>query len=199
MKSLEGTKTADNLFKAFVGESQARNRYDFYAEQADTEGYNHIKYIFEETARNEMQHAKRFYDFLIEGFKEQLPKQMKVNTSYPIVQGTTEINLKESFKGETKEAEEIYPEFAQTAREEGFDKIADAFTHIAEAEKTHMAKFKRIHEIIKTNKFFENDTEIEWHCTNCGYIHKGKKAPDKCPSCDHSKDFYKRGDLEEIN
>jgi len=143
MKSLKGTKTAENLLKAFAGESQARNRYTFYASVADKEGFKQIKNIFIETADNEKEHAKRFYKFLLEGLQGELPAMIEINASYPVAQGTTIENLKAAADGENEEWSDLYPEFAKVAQEEGFPEIAAAFRLIGSVEKHHEERYKK--------------------------------------------------------
>ncbi len=190
MKTLKGTKTAENLLKAFAGESQARNRYTFYASAADKEGYKQVKNIFIETADNEKEHAKRFYKFLLAGLKEELPATIEINATYPVAQGTTLENLKAAAGGENEEWSELYPEFAKIAEEEGFSEIALAFNMIAAAEKWHEIRFQKLAENIANNKVFSKDNEILWKCGNCGYVHKGTSAPDICPACVHPQAYF---------
>jgi len=190
MKSLKGTKTAENLLKAFAGESQARNRYTFYASVADKEGYKQIKNIFIETADNEKEHAKRFYKFLLEGLKEELPAVVEINTAYPVMQGTTLENLKAAANGENEEWSELYSDFAKVAKEEGFSEIASAFSMIASAEKRHEIRYQKLAENVASNKVFNKDNIILWKCGNCGYIHEGTSAPDICPACVHPQAFF---------
>jgi rubrerythrin len=190
MKSLKGTKTAKNLLKAFAGESQARNRYTFYASIADKEGYKQIKNIFIETANNEKEHAERFYKFLLEGLKEDIPTAIEINGSYPVAQGSTLDNLKAAANGENEEWSELYPAFAKDAEEEGFSEIAEVFKKIASVEKRHETRYKKLADNIKNNKVFQKEKKILWKCTNCGYVHEGTSAPDKCPACAHSQGYF---------
>jgi len=190
MKSLKGTKTAENLLKAFAGESQARNRYTFYASVADKEGFKQIKNIFIETADNEKEHAKRFYKFLLEGLQGELPAMIEINASYPVAQGTTIENLKAAADGENEEWSDLYPEFAKVAQEEGFPEIAAAFRLIGSVEKHHEERYKKLAENIANDVVFKKSEKIKWKCGNCGYIHEGTEAPEKCPACVHPKSYF---------
>jgi rubrerythrin len=190
MYNLKGTKTAENLLKAFAGESQARNRYTYYASVAESEGYIQIKNIFLETADNEKEHAKRFYTFLLEGLKDELPTQGEIHASYPIAQGNTLDNLKAAASGEYEEWAELYPSFAKTAEEEGFYKIATAYKMIIAAEKRHEIRYNKLIENMKNGKVFEKDEKVMWKCGNCGYIHEGKAAPEICPACLYPKSYF---------
>lgn len=187
MKSLKGTKTAENLMKAFAGEGQARNRYSYYASQAKKDGYVQIQNIFLETAENEKEHAKRFFKFL----KEDLDGQaVEINASYPVALGHTAANLLAAANGENEEACELYPEFARVADEEGFPEIAHVFREISEAEERHERRFRKLLANIENDRVFKRDEVMEWKCNNCGYIHTGKSAPDVCPACDHPIDHF---------
>ncbi len=188
MKSLKGTKTAENLMKAFAGESQARTRYTYYASQARKEGYVQIANIFLETAENEKEHAKRFFKFLN---KDLCGEAVEINeASYPVALGDTKVNLKAAAEGENEEWTELYPKFADIAEEEGFPEIAYVFREIAEVEERHEIRYRKLLANIENNKVFEKDEEVEWKCNNCGYIHKGKSAPEKCPACAHPIDHF---------
>ncbi|QGU00018.1 Rubrerythrin [Candidatus Syntrophocurvum alkaliphilum] len=190
MKSLKGTKTAENLMKAFAGESQARNRYTYYAAIADKEGYKQIRNIFIETADNEKEHAKRFYKFLLQGFEGELPTTIEIKDSFPAAQGTTLDNLKAAASGENEEWTDLYPVFADVAEEEGFQDIAVAFRMIASAEKSHEIRFNKLAENIEQNKVFKKDEKVQWKCGNCGYVHEGEGAPEKCPACIHPTSHF---------
>ncbi len=190
MNSLKGTKTAENLLKAFAGESQARNRYTYYASVADKEGYKQIKNIFIETADNEKEHAKRFYKFLLEGLAGELPAVIEINAGYPVAQGTTLDNLKAAADGENEEWTDLYPAFAEVASQEGFPEIAAAFKMIASAEKRHETRYNKLAQNIESNTVFKKDEKILWKCGNCGYIHEGSSAPDKCPACVHPQSYF---------
>ena len=183
-KSIKGTRTEQNLLKSFAGESQARNRYTYFASVAKDEGYRQIEAIFQETADQEKEHAKRFFKFLEGG-------ELEITASYPAgVIGTTAENLKAAADGEHCEAEELYPEFAKVAEEEGFKEIASAYHNIIKAEKEHERRYLKLLERVESGKFFERDKEIYWQCRNCGFVVKAKKAPAKCPACDHPQEHF---------
>ncbi len=185
--NLRGTKTAENLLKSFAGESQARMRYDYYASVANKEGYVQIANIFDETARNEKEHAKRFFKFLNNDLKGDA---VEITATYPVHLGSTLENLKSAASGENEEHTELYPEFARVAEEEGFHDIAMVYKKIAEVEARHETRFNKLAENIEKNRVFEREEETEWICANCGYVHKGKNAPEKCPACEHPKGFF---------
>ncbi len=190
MNNLKGTKTAENLMKAFAGESQARNRYTYYASVADKEGFKQIRNIFIETADNEKEHAKRFYKFLLAGLKDELPATIDIEASFPVAQGTTLDNLKAAASGENEEWEDLYPAFANIAEEEGFKDIAIAFRAIADAEKAHEIRFNRLAENILNDKVFRKEENVLWKCGNCGYVHEGQSAPEICPACIHPQSHF---------
>lgn len=190
MKSLKGTKTAENLLKSFAGESQARNRYTYYASVADKEGYKQIKNIFIETADNEKEHAKMFYKYLLKGFEGELPATIEINASYPVAQGTTLENLKAAAAGENEEWTELYPTFADIAEEEGFHDIALTYRFIASAEEKHEIRYNKLAQNIENGTVFVKDGKVFWKCGNCGYIHEGTSAPEKCPACQHPKSYF---------
>jgi len=190
LKSLKGTKTAENLLKAFAGESQARNRYDFYANVADKEGYRQIRNIFLETAENERQHAKRFFNFLVEGFGDELPTVVEINAGYPVAKGNTLENLKAAAAGENEEWTELYPMFAAIAKEEGFPEVSAGFLKIAEVEKRHEARYIKLANNVEKDTVFKKDTPVEWKCERCGYIHTGDAPPQKCPACLHPQAYF---------
>ncbi|MFH1914891.1 MAG: rubrerythrin [Pseudomonadota bacterium] len=182
--SLKGTRTEKNLLIAFSGESQARNRYTYFASKAKNEGYVQISKIFEETANHEKEHAKRLFKFLEGG-------EVEITAAYPAgTIGSTLDNLKEAAAGENHEYTEMYPEFAKIAREEGFPAIAKAMEHIAIAEKYHEERYKAFIANIERNRVFSKDSEIVWRCQNCGYNHTGSAAPDLCPACDHPQAHF---------
>jgi rubrerythrin len=184
MKSLKGTKTEQNLLKAFAGESQARMRYDYFAKQAKKEGLEQIAAIFEETAINEKAHAKRFFKFLEGGVVE-------ITASYPAgIIGTTLQNLKAAAEGENEEWTELYPEFANIADEEGFPQVASAFRMIAKVEKAHEERYTKLYNNLENGHVFEKDGVVVWKCRNCGYLHEGKKAPKTCPACLHPQSYF---------
>ena len=190
MNRLQGTKTAENLLKAFAGESQARNRYTYYASIADQEGYKQIKNIFIETADNEKEHAKRFYKFLLAGFQGELPAMIEINASFPVAQSTTVENLKSAASGENEEWADLYPAFAEVAKDEGFLEVAAAFKAIASAEKRHEIRFKKLAQNIENGKVFTKQEKVLWKCGNCGYVHEGPEAPVECPACIHPQSFF---------
>ncbi len=183
-KSIKGTRTEKNLLKAFAGESQARGRYVYFASVAKKEGYHQIAAVFEETAEQEKEHAKRFFKFLEGGMVE-------ITASYPAgIIGTTAENLAAAAAGENEEWTELYPEFAEIAMEEGFPKVATAFKMIAKVEAEHEARYRTLLARVEAGKVFEREEEIEWQCRNCGFVHKGKKALENCPACQHSKEYF---------
>jgi len=182
--NLKGSQTEKNLITAFAGESQARNRYTYFASQAKKEGYVQISAIFEETADQEREHAKRFFKFLDGGLAE-------VHGMFPAGKiNTTVENLAEAAAGERNEWSEMYPGFATIARQEGFDEIAEAFEHIAVAEKNHEKRYVALKMNIEKGIVFKRDAEVTWRCRNCGYIHTGKEAPEKCPACVHPRAHF---------
>lgn len=172
MKNLKGTKTETNLLKAFAGESEARNKYTYYASKAKKEGYEQIADIFLETANNEKEHAKIWFRLLNDGIQD------------------TITNLKEAASGEDYEWEHMYSEMAQIAKEEGFEHIAKLFEQVGQIEKEHRDRYLKLLENIETGKVFEKEIEQEWHCRNCGHIHYGKNAPETCPVCNHPKSYF---------
>lgn len=190
MISLKGTQTAGNLLKAFAGESQARNRYTFFASAADREGYKQIKNIFLETADNEKEHAKRFYKFLLAGLQGELPATIEIKAGYPVAQGNTLDNLRAAAGGEHEEWSELYPQFAAVADKEGFAEIAAAFRLIADAEKAHETRYNKLAKNINDGTVFIKDKKVFWKCGNCGYIYEGTAAPEKCPACVHPQSYF---------
>jgi rubrerythrin len=184
MSALKGTQTEKNLLTAFSGESQARNRYTYFASAAKKEGYVQISDIFTETANQEKEHAKRLFKFLEGG-------EVEITAAFPAgVIGTTLENLKAASEGEAYEWTEMYPEFAATARKEGFDAIAAVFEAIAVAEKQHDKRYKDLAANIETGKVFKKETPITWRCRNCGYLHEGTEAPELCPACAHEQAHF---------
>lgn len=190
MKSLKGTKTAVNLMNSFAGESQARNRYTFYASVADKEGFKQIRNIFNETADNEKEHAKRFFKFLLAGFEGDLPQNIEIQAGFPVAQGSTLDNLKAAAHGENEEWSILYPKFADIADEEGFPEIAQVYRSIASAEEKHEIRFNKLAQNIGDGTVFKKDESVFWKCGNCGYIHEGNEAPDLCPACAHAKAHF---------
>lgn len=186
-------KTIENLTKAFIGESQARNRYTFYAKVAQKEGYQLVGGIFLETAEQEKTHAKRLFEHIQE-LKEKIGdeslSEIKVEAAAPTVYGTTIENLKAAISGEHYETSEMYPGFADVAEEEGLDEIAKRLRSIAKAEAHHEDRYKKLLAHVENGDMFKRDNESYWVCRECGYVHYGNEAPEKCPSCDHSRDYY---------
>ncbi len=181
-------KTLQNLAKAFIGESQARNRYDFYAKVAKKEGYEQISEIFSITAENEKTHAKRLFEH-IQGLKSD-DQDILVDSSAPTVYKNTVENLKSAIQGENHEHTHMYPDFANVAEKEGYSDIAIRLRSIAKAEEHHEQRFKKLLEQLEAQTIFKKDQEVEWTCRECGYTYKGTEPPEKCPSCDHPKAFY---------
>lgn len=181
---LKGTRTEKNLLTAFAGESQARNRYTFFASKARKEGYMQIAAIFEETANQEKEHAKRLFKFLEGG-------EVEISASFPAgLIGSTLENLKAAAAGENYEHTKMYPEFARIAREEGFEKIAEVMEAIAVAEKQHEKRYNALAANIEAGKVFKRDGKVVWRCRNCGYLHEGEEAPQECPACAHPRAFF---------
>jgi rubrerythrin len=182
-KSLKGTRTERNLLKAFAGESQARNRYEFFASVAKKEGYEQIAAIFMETASQEKEHAKRFFKFLEGGMVE-------ITASYPAgIIGTTKQNLKAAAEGEYEEWSSLYPTFAEVAKEEGFPEISVAFKMVAKVEVEHERRYLKLLQNISEDKVFKKDGKVLWQCRNCGYIYESEEALEVCPVCLHPKAF----------
>lgn len=182
--ALKGSQTEKNILTAFAGESQARNRYTYFASQAKKEGYVQISAIFEETANQEKEHAKRLFKLLEGG-------EVEIQASFPAgVIGTTVENLKEAAGGENYEWTDMYPGFAKVAREEGFNDIASIFESIAVAEKQHERRYLGLMANIEKGSVFKKDQPVKWFCRNCGYVHEGEKAPELCPSCDHPQAHF---------
>ncbi|MCF6096878.1 rubrerythrin family protein [Thermovorax subterraneus] len=173
MMELKGTRTEKNLWEAFAGESQARNKYTYFASIAKKEGYEKIAAIFLETAENEKEHAK-------------------VWAKYLGLIGDTAKNLEEAAAGENYEWTNMYKEFAKVAREEGFHEIAERFEKVAEVEKVHEERYRRLLSELKEGTLFKSEKPVKWRCRNCGYIHEGTEPPEKCPACDHPKGFYEK-------
>lgn len=169
--NLTGTQTEKNLWAAFAGESQARNKYVYYAKEAKKEGFEQVSGIFLETAEHEVQHAKNAYRFL-GGIKD------------------TKANLQDAINGENYEWTDMYRDFEKIAKEEGFDEIAEFFHEVAEVEEEHEKRFKQLLDNINAGTVFKKDVEVEWQCRNCGYVHTGKEAPEMCPCCDHEQAYF---------
>lgn len=190
MKSLKGTMTAENLLKAYTGESQAVVQYAIFSSIADKEGYKQIKDIFQETADNEAQHAKRYYRILLAGFANELPAEIITTITYAVAQSTTLDNLLYSITGEQDEATSMYPGFAKIAEEEGFPEAAAAFRSIASVEQHHGERFLLLAENIKNGTVFKKDIPTTWKCSKCGYISIGEEAPAVCPACLHPQSYF---------
>ena len=184
MASLKGTQTEKNILTAFGGESQARNRYTYFSSKAKKEGYVQIAYIFEETANQEKEHAKRLFKFMDGG-------EVEVNAAFPFgTIGETVDNLKAAAAGEKYEHTTMYPEFAETARKEGFEKIAQVFESIAVAEKQHEKRYAELAANIENSAVFKKDKPVVWRCRNCGYLHEGTEALEVCPACAHPRAHF---------
>lgn len=184
---LKGSETEKNLLKAFAGESQARNRYTYFASVAKKEGYEQISGIFAETADNEKEHAKVFFKHL----KKSGGEGVEITAMYPAGKiGTTEENLKAAAEGEKEEWSELYPEFEKIAREEGFLNIAESFHEIAEVEEYHERRYRKLLKSVKEKGVFEKENSVKWKCRNCGYVHEGESAPSVCPACKHAMAYF---------
>lgn len=183
-KQLKGTQTEKNLLISFAGESQAKNRYTFFAKQAKKDGFEQIAGIFEETARQEEEHAKIFFKYLQGGMVE-------VSAMFPAGEILdTKANLKAAADGEHEEANDLYPKFADIAEKEGFPDIAYSFREIAEVEEEHEIRYRKLLENVEKNRVFEREEKVYWYCRNCGYVHFGTKAPEVCPACKHPQAYY---------
>jgi rubrerythrin len=180
------SRTAQNLLKAFAGESQARNRYTFAASIARKEGLEHVAVIFEETAANEKEHAKQFYRHLA----ALAPSALEIQAAYPVVAGDTAAQLRAAVSGENEEWTALYPEFAKIAREEGFADAAKTFEWVGKVEKEHEARFQRLLDHVVNGTVFQRGEKIYWRCRECGYIHEGTAAPKMCPVCQHPQSMF---------
>ncbi|HIX27247.1 MAG TPA: rubrerythrin family protein [Candidatus Barnesiella excrementigallinarum] len=186
MKSIKGTQTEQNLLKSFAGESQARTRYTFFASVAKKEGFEQISAIFMETAEQEKEHAKKFFKYLEGGMVE-------ITASFPAgVIGTTAENLKAAAEGENEEWVDLYPHFADVAEQEGFPAVALTFRNVAKVEAEHEKRYRKLLENVENGTVFTDSEEIEWQCRNCGYVHRGKTAPEQCPACAHPRAYFER-------
>jgi len=184
MKTLKGTRTEKNLLTAFAGESQARNRYTYFSSQARKEGYQQIMGVFLETAGNEKEHAEKLFKFLEGG-------EVEIKASFPAgLIGDSKENLKASAAGENYEHTKMYPDFADVAEEEGFQKIASVLRAIAVVEKQHEKRYLNLLENIEKGRVFKRESVVRWKCRNCGYIHEGTEAPEECPACAHPKAYF---------
>ncbi len=184
-------KTIKNLTKAFIGESQARNRYTFYAKVAKKEGFEQIADIFLLTAKNEREHAKWLFR-LINKLKDEETEKIEVDASAPTTLGDTEDNLKAAIEGEHYENSEMYPEFAKIAEEEGFEDIAKRLRAIAKAEEHHEERYKKLLKEVQEKTVFKKEKKVYWVCRKCGYVHEGETPPETCPSCSHPKNYFER-------
>jgi rubrerythrin len=183
-KSIKGTRTEKNLLAAFSGEAQARNRYTYYSSAARKEGYEQIAAIFLETAENEKEHAKVFFKYLEGG-------DVEVTASYPAgVIDDTAANLETAARGERHEWSNLYADFEQAAREEGFPEIASSFREIAEVEQFHEERYRKLLANVANGEVFRKKSPVKWHCRNCGYVHEGPEAPETCPACNHPRAHY---------
>ena len=183
-KSIKGSRTEQNLLKAFAGESQARNRYTFFASQARKEGFEQVAAIFEETGRNEQEHAKVFFKHLEGG-------DLEITASYPAGSiKDTKANLAAAASGEKMEWGTIYPEFAKIARDEGYAEAARSFEQVAKAEAFHEGRYAKLLANIEKGEAFKKPAAVKWHCINCGYVSEGTEPPKVCPACQHPQSFY---------
>jgi rubrerythrin len=184
MKSIKGSMTEKNLLAAFAGESQARNRYTFFASEARKEGLEQIANIFIETAENEREHAKVFFKYLEGG-------DVQITATYPAgMIGSTQANLEAAAAGEKLEWTKLYADFAAKAREEGFPEVAQSFEQISKVERFHELRYRRLIGNVAKSEVFKKNVPVKWHCTNCGYVHEGAEAPEVCPACKHPRAFY---------
>lgn len=184
MSKLKGTRTEKNLLLSFAGESQARNRYTYYASQAKKEGYEQIAAIFQDTADNEKEHAKVFFKLLEGG-------ELEITGGFPAgVIGDTKANLKAAADGERFENTQMYPSFAEIAKEEGFPEIADTFNLISTVEKGHENRYRALLKNLEEGAVFKRSQKVVWRCRNCGYMHEGYEAPEECPACKHERAYY---------
>lgn len=183
-RSLKGTRTEKNLLAAFAGESQARNRYTFFASVARKEGYEQIANIFIETAGNEKEHAEIFFNYLQGG-------DVEIVAAYPAgVVRDTRANLEAAADGEKLEWSKLYVDMEKIAREEGFADIATSFKEIAEVEEFHEKRYRKLEQNVSRGEVFKRKAPVKWHCTNCGYVHEGTEAPEVCPACKHARSYY---------
>ena len=184
MKSVKGTQTEKNLLAAFAGESQARNRYSYFTSKAKKDGFVQIARVFEETAEQEKEHAKRLFKFLEGG-------DVEIQAGFPAgVIGTTAENLKSAAEGENYEWTDMYPSFAEVAKDEGFNEIAAVFNAIAVAEKQHEKRYNDLRANIEADRVFKRDETVTWRCLNCGYLYEGNEAPQQCPACAHPQSYF---------
>ena len=187
MTAFKGSKTAENLMKAFAGESQAKNRYTFYAKVADKEGYKQIAELFRETADNEEMHAKLYFNHLVNNLGTDV---VEINATYPVALGNTAQNLEAAAAGEREEWTDLYPSFAKVAEEEGFPEVAKTFMGITAVEEKHEIRYNKLLENVKNETVFKKDTKVFWKCRRCGAIFESPVAPGKCPVCDHPQGYF---------
>jgi rubrerythrin len=181
---IKGTKTEQNLLKSFAGESQARNRYTYFASAAKKEGFEQIAAIFEDTADNEKEHAKVFFDYLEGG-------PVEITATYPAgTVGSTAENLLAAAEGEKEEWGTLYPGFGSVAEQEGFKEVAVSFREIAEVEEQHELRYRKLLANVESDRVFSRETTVKWRCRNCGYVHEGTSAPQQCPACKHPQAYY---------
>ncbi len=186
----KSSKTMQNLMNSFAGESQARNRYTFFASIARKAGYQQIAALFQDTADNEKEHAKVYYKHLVKHLGESDPVMINVDAPYPAILGDTVANLKSAIAGENEEWTVLYPEAAKIADEEGFPEIAESFRQVAEAEKEHEKRYQALKDNIEKGEVFKKSGTVKWRCRNCGRVIETAAAPDKCPTCDHPQDYF---------
>lgn len=183
-KPIRGTRTEKNLLAAFAGESQARNRYTYFASQARKDGFEQIANVFTETAGNEKEHAEIFFKYLDGG-------DVEITAAYPAgIIGDTRTNLEAAAAGENLEWTTLYSDFAKIAHDEGFPKIARSFEEIAKVEKFHESRYRRLLQNVASGEVFKKKASVKWHCSNCGYIYEGTEAPKECPACRHPQAYY---------
>lgn len=192
MPELKGSKTEKNLMKAFAGESQARNRYTYYAGVANKEGYRQIEAIFIETAEQEREHAKVFFKHLVEGLGAKTPVPIEIEAGYPVALGTTAQNLRSAAAGEREEWSDLYKRFGEEAAEEGFANVATSFKEIAHVEKFHEERYNYFAELVENETVFKRDEVVIWKCRNCGYLYEGEVAPRVCPACKHGQAHFEQ-------
>ena len=191
MNNLAGTQTLENLARAFAGESQARNRYTFFASCAKKEGHQVLEKEFKLIADNELAHAKVFYDLLLKGMGNNGSAiNVNIEAGYPFELGDTLANLKASEEGETQEHQEVYPAFAEIAKKEGFPEIEQKFRMVARVEAEHAKKYNQLKIDLEQQKLYKKDKPTVWICTNCGHLHEGLEAPEVCPLCQHAKGWF---------
>ncbi|MDZ5723513.1 rubrerythrin [Acetobacterium carbinolicum] len=191
MGKLKGTKTLDNLMASFVGECQARMRYTYFASIAKKEGYVQISEFFTETAGNEKEHGELFYKHITDNeYTMGNAIELSVNATYPVALGDTKNNLLHAASGENEEWNELYPKFAEIAKQEGFDEIAETWLEVCIAEKAHETRYLKLAANIELGRTFKRFSDVKWKCGNCGYIYEGSEAPAVCPACKHAQAYF---------